>query len=131
VTFQGVPVYHVPDIAEDMSTLLRAIYDGRKCSQAPHIRFSVLSALMRLGHKYALTDIVADATAHLEDYFTSCLHTWLQRSSGTHPAKFCLSDKDRAAGAAFEAVNLARLTGQHALLPLALYYACQHSPEEI
>ncbi|KAL1949994.1 hypothetical protein VTO73DRAFT_8875 [Trametes versicolor] len=133
VTFQGVPVYHVPDIAEDMSTLLRAIYDGRKYlqSQAPHIRFSVLSALMRLGHKYALADIVADATAHLEDYFTSSLTTWLQRSSGTHPAKFCLSDKDQAAGAAFEAVNLARLPGQHALLPLALYHACQHSPEEI
>ncbi len=31
VTFQGVPVYHVSDGADDMSTLLRTMYDGRKC----------------------------------------------------------------------------------------------------
>lgn len=100
-------------------------------SQAPHTPFSILSALMRLGHKYALADIVADATAYLADYFPSSFHAWLQRTSGTPPEKFRLSDRDKAAGAAFDAVNLARLPGQHALLPLALYHACQHSPAEI
>ncbi|OJT15452.1 hypothetical protein TRAPUB_7861 [Trametes pubescens] len=133
VEFQGVPCYWVPDSADDMATLLRAIYDGRKylMKQAPHIRFSVLSALMRLGREYALQDIVDDAADYLEDYFTPDFQTFLQRSNGTHTEKFRLSERDKAAGAAFEAVNLARLTRKHTLLPLALYHACQHAPHEI
>ncbi len=99
--------------------------------QAPHMRLSVLSALMRLGREYALQDIVDDAADYLEDYFTSDFQTFLQRSSGMHAEKFRLSERDKAAGAAFEAVNLARVTGKHTLLPLALYHACQHAPHEI
>lgn len=35
VMFQGVPVYRVPDSADDTSTLLRAIYDGCQCVFLP------------------------------------------------------------------------------------------------
>lgn len=47
----------------------------------PNIPFAILAALMRLGHKYGLTDIMNGAAGHLEECFTTDLDIWLKHRS--------------------------------------------------
>ncbi|OJT05969.1 hypothetical protein TRAPUB_3156 [Trametes pubescens] len=133
-----------------MRRLLRAIYDGRGYvplpspptstassfkftprylrDMSPYVPFALISALMRLGHKYKLKDIVDDAAQHLEDYFTTDFGTWLQYCNGDTGTTFDFSDDEGAD--IFEAVNLARLTHKFSILPLALYKCCQYDLAE-
>lgn len=78
---------------------------------------------MRLGHKYQLQDIIDDAARYLEDYFTTDFNIWLQYCREEKDEAFDFSEDEGAD--VFEAVNLARLTGKVAILPLALYKCCQ------
>ncbi|EIW58074.1 uncharacterized protein TRAVEDRAFT_125234 [Trametes versicolor FP-101664 SS1] len=113
-SYQGVPIVHVSERAHDMRCLLHAIYDGRRYLQdmTPNIPFAVLAALMRLSHKYELTDVMNEAAKHLKEYFTTDLDTWLDYQG-------------EQAADLFECVNLARLTGKPAMLPTMLYMCCQ------
>lgn len=94
----------------------------------PNIPFAVLAALIRLGHKYELTDIMNEAAKHLEEYFTTDLDTWLDYRfagrDGHRVPPFKFTEGERAADL-FECVNLARLTGKPAMLPTILYSCCQ------
>ncbi|KAL1950001.1 hypothetical protein VTO73DRAFT_8882 [Trametes versicolor] len=122
---QGFPVVHVTDSAHDMQCLLRAIYHSRRYlpDMSKRIPFAVLAALMRLGHKYELTDIVDKAANYLEEYFTADFDTWPHLCYAEHGPKFDFSSKKPAD--LFECVNIARLTGKTAMLPLMLYRCCQ------
>lgn len=86
---------------------------------------------MRLGHKYQLKDIIVDAAGYLEDHYTPNFKKWMRRRTGAHEEKLRISESDEAAGAVFEAVNIARLTSKPAILPLALYRCCQHSLRDL
>ncbi len=97
---------------------------------SPYIPFPVISALMRLGHKYEIKAVVDDAAHHLEGYFTTDFRTWLQYCSQDADATFDFTEDEEGADL-FEAVNLARLTSKHAILPLALYKCCQRDLAEI
>ncbi len=96
---------------------------------SPYIPFSVLSALMRMGHTYQLPDVIDDAARRLEDYFTTDFNVWLQYCREEKDETFDFSEDEGAD--VFEAVNLARLTGKVSILPLALYKCCQQNPAAI
>ncbi|KAL1938722.1 hypothetical protein VTO73DRAFT_11325 [Trametes versicolor] len=107
---ENCPVVRVSDSVYDMKYLLRAIYDGRGylTEMSPYIPFPVISALMRLGHKYEIKGFCSEDIDATFDF-----------------------TKDEEGAELFEAVNLARLTGKFAILPLALYKCCQRDVAEI
>lgn len=97
---------------------------------SPYIPFPVISALMRLGHKYEIKGVIDEAANHLEEYFTTDFRRWLQFCSEDIDATFDFT-QDEEGAELFEDVNLARLTGKSAILPLALYKCCQRDVAEI
>ncbi|KAI8995705.1 hypothetical protein BD414DRAFT_409771 [Trametes punicea] len=123
----GQPVVHVSGSAHDVKGFLHTLYDWRKDLSAlashpawladghPNVPFPVLSALMRLGHKYQIPDMVDDAVRYLEAYLTTDFRTWM---TAVHVLSDCMVVD------IFETVNLARLTRKPAILPLALYLCC-------
>ncbi|KAI0364250.1 hypothetical protein BV20DRAFT_872916 [Pilatotrama ljubarskyi] len=123
-TVQGAPIVYVPDSAHDMGCLLRAVYEPRRHlnDNEADIPFARIAALMRLGHKYEMPDIVNEAARHLEEHFIINFNTWMDYCDDERSSGLELSE-DRAADYV-EAVNLARLTGKLASLPLALYSCC-------
>ncbi|KAI0350435.1 hypothetical protein OH77DRAFT_1489151 [Trametes cingulata] len=128
---QGVPLVHVPDSAHDFKCLLRAIYEPRRLLDVAQadIPFATISALIRLGHKYEMPDVVDEAARHLEKHFTTDFKTWMKYCDKEDFSDIEFSE-DRNADY-IEAVNLARLTGRNASLPLALYCCCQLDISEI
>lgn len=90
------------------------------------VPFSVLSALMRLGHKYELTEIVDEAAQYLEEFFTANFYVWLDIChADTVPARFEFRRDEDDEAELFESVRLIRLTGKTAMLPMALYRCAQ------
>lgn len=89
----------------------------------PNIPFAVLSAHIRLGHKYELTEIADEAAHYLEDYFTADFDIWLGRSESEEPINFYFSEGGEAE--LYECVKLMRLTGKTAMLPHTFYKICQ------
>lgn len=74
------------------------------------IEFSVVAALVRLGHKYAIQDLLDDALSSLRKlYPSSFLKYTLQQDWGSHA-----SPRD-----AITAIHLARLTNTPSILPAA------------
>lgn len=82
----------------------------------------MLFALMRLGHKYELPDLVDDAAHYLGDYYTPDFRVWLEYRNKERTSNILFSDPEADD---LEVINLARLTGRSELLPIALYHACQ------
>ncbi len=77
--------------------------------------FETISACIRLGHKYDMAHIEKEALDYLKVLFPSALS---HPTIPWPPNGFHLSS-------AIGVINLARLTGEHSLLPLALYRCCQ------
>ncbi|KAI0668011.1 hypothetical protein C8Q78DRAFT_980914 [Trametes maxima] len=130
--YQGVPVLELQDGAHDMKCLLYAIYDGRRylANMDPHIPFVILSAHIRLGHKYDIPEIVNQAVEYLQTYFTTDFETWIHNENSSDlflPFDF----SERMIADVFETVNLARLIERPNLLPAALYLCCQQEPEDL
>ena len=72
----------------------------------------MLSALIRLGHKYEMTKLYTQSLQHLKTHFTTDFDRW-KRYKSWPPAGFTASH-------AVGVVNLARLTGEASILPTAL-----------
>ncbi|KAI0648600.1 hypothetical protein C8Q79DRAFT_903734 [Trametes meyenii] len=130
---QGVPALELQDSAHDMKCLLYAIYDGRKYlgDMEPHIPFVILSAHIRLGHKYDIPEIVDQAVGRLETYFTTDLETWAHNEHISLDSHLPFDFSDRMIADVFETVNLARLIERPTLLPAALYFCCQQEPDDL
>ncbi|RPD69734.1 hypothetical protein L226DRAFT_442891, partial [Lentinus tigrinus ALCF2SS1-7] len=112
----GCPVVRVTDTSYDFKHLLRAVYDG--ASVFPGVgpmEFDVLGSLVRMGHKYQVDTILEEALRPLETIFTKDFEAWNQHE-GKSTALVSLRPEH-----AIEAVNLAQLTGQTAMLPSAFY----------
>ncbi|TBU27564.1 hypothetical protein BD311DRAFT_866075 [Dichomitus squalens] len=120
----GCRVFHTSDSAEDLNYLLQLTYDA-PCLLRPinpsgdtaKPSFAMISALMRLGHKYEFFTLVDDAARYLETYYTTNSDVWEQLRDGKQDAPFTFSDNPAAD--AIDAVDIARLTGRYAMLPVA------------
>ncbi len=85
--------------------------------------FYKLSALMCMGHKYEITDIVDAAARHLGSYYTTEFSSWIDFCGpevSTQTFCFDMDEEDHI----FEVVNLARLTGKTPILQTTLYRGC-------
>ncbi|KAI0819799.1 hypothetical protein BC628DRAFT_1331968 [Trametes gibbosa] len=124
-TGYSCPVVHLSDSPEDLRHILR-VHMPRSVvspfmSEAPS--FDSISASIRLGHKYQMSNLVDHAVEYLKTYYTTDFATW-NYSDHNHPVGF---EEVLAIGV----VNLARLVGQPSLLPTALLTCCGLSGEKI
>ncbi|OBZ75019.1 hypothetical protein A0H81_05172 [Grifola frondosa] len=116
-TMDGCPVVKVSDSPKDMKYLLEAIHSLGFFDPKKTLKFVAISALIRLGHKYAIEHLVDQALSLLKTEYPTSLTSWLVR---WHKDYACKEDMDP-----IEVVYLARLTQTSSLLPTALYRCCQ------
>lgn len=76
----------------------------------------MLSALIRMGHKYGIPKLVQNSLGYLKEYYPTSFDKWSARENHAPPG----FEPVHAIGV----VNLARLTGELALLPAALLNCC-------
>ncbi|KAI0806637.1 hypothetical protein C8Q74DRAFT_1189914 [Fomes fomentarius] len=108
----GVPVVSVSDSVVNLRHLLLVLCCGKNyfTQRDSDVEFSVVAALVRLGHKYAVQDLLDDALSSLRQlYPSSFLKYTLQQNWGSHA-----SPRD-----AITAIHLARLTNTPFILPVA------------
>lgn len=86
------------------------------------LKFSVVAALIRLSHKYQIDALRDGAVARLRTCFTTDFQEWRGVMEQTPHCSESMSFDELDA---ITAVNLARLTGTHSILPAALYLCCQ------
>lgn len=89
--------------------------------------FDLISACVRIAHKYQMERLMEACISHLKSYYTSDLETWQQR---------CYQEYDQVFLPGFShphaigVVNLAHLTGESSLLPTA-FLQCHTLQERI
>ncbi|TFK81977.1 hypothetical protein K466DRAFT_501158 [Polyporus arcularius HHB13444] len=116
---QLCPVVHVSDPPEELRYLLRVCFPKTGASRylSPDPTYDEVSALIRLGHKYQIPQLVESSLDYLKRYYSDDLEVWAKAGRKKRPPKF---RKSHAIGV----VNLARLTGCTQLLPPALLSCC-------
>ncbi|TFK84490.1 hypothetical protein K466DRAFT_553494 [Polyporus arcularius HHB13444] len=119
------PVVHVTDSAREWRHVLGLIFDPDDeqspfpTARRPHPSFELISACVRLGHKYAMTSTYQAAMAYLKDHFTTSFSVFQKHGS------WVPEGDDFGLVHTIGVVNLARLTGERTLLPLALLECCR------
>ncbi|KZT64426.1 hypothetical protein DAEQUDRAFT_732659 [Daedalea quercina L-15889] len=112
-------VVHVADSPAEIRSLLRVLLDGRRYMQRFDIDFEDVANCIRLGHKYAIMDLLEDSMREFKCYFPVDFKSWdtkYELPKPIHPVV---------------AVNLARLTNTPSILPAALYLCCQMDGAEL
>ena len=99
------PGHHPRVVAESLSTSFVH-------NTLHHPTYETISAYARLGHKYQMDSLVQQASDYLRKHFPTTVDAW-HSSPSYWPKGF---QHEHAIGV----VNLARLTGEHSLLPTAL-----------
>ncbi|KAI0669061.1 hypothetical protein C8Q78DRAFT_978943 [Trametes maxima] len=121
----GCPVVQLDDSPDDLRELFRLIFPrhhGLKLTKN-NIDIEVLSAIIRLDHKYELTDLYAQATGYLSEYYTSNYDAWASETNASRWEPEPIH--------AISAIALARLTNTPSILPTAFYVCATLSPSEI
>lgn len=77
----------------------------------------MISAAVRLGHKYQMSNLLDHAIDHFKKHYTNDYDTWYEHEDYVRYGFAC---REQAIGV----VNLARLTGETSLLPTALFACC-------
>ncbi|KAL6308611.1 hypothetical protein BKA93DRAFT_877309 [Sparassis latifolia] len=115
-----LPTIHLTDSASDLEALLWMMYDGRMYFglTSDPVEFSVISSLIRLGHKYKIADIRDNALQRLHSCFPTNFEDWC--TFNADGSSYITMQANDAIGA----VNLARLTRSDTILPSALYACC-------
>ena len=82
--------------------------------------FSVVAALVQLGHKYRIQPVLNEGIRRMSSCFSDKLDVWdaANKSMGSALMSYASTD-------AIAVVNTARLTGVDSMLPVALYLCCQ------
>ncbi|KAI0355244.1 hypothetical protein OH77DRAFT_1521273 [Trametes cingulata] len=115
------PIVDIQEDPSDIKTLLLVLFCGNDFYHdydAPiPVDFAQLSALIRMGHKYAIQDILEDALARLKKHYPSDFYSWEDVMTRTSYVK-------SAAANAPKVVALSRLTNTPSLLPSALLDCC-------
>ncbi|KAM5539326.1 hypothetical protein V8D89_007017 [Ganoderma adspersum] len=111
------PTFHLTDSPWDLRHMLRVCAPGAQLSpfHHDHPSFDVISATIRLGQKYQMSQLVEHAVDYLKEYYTDDFDEW--DDTDCSPPGF---SPEHAIGV----VNLARLTGTDSLLPTALLACC-------
>ncbi|KAL6308622.1 hypothetical protein BKA93DRAFT_763419 [Sparassis latifolia] len=114
------PLVRLDDFAEDLAALLSVIYGGNGSfgPNVSRVQFSFVASLIRLGHKYQIIGLRDDAVARLKTCFPSKFEEW-DNFEKLRSSSMTMEKTD-----AITAVNLARLTENHSILPVALYGCC-------
>ncbi|KAL7278468.1 hypothetical protein ACG7TL_007467 [Trametes sanguinea] len=121
----GCPVVPLDDSPEDLRQLFRLIFPlstNLKLNKGD-LDIDVLSAVIRLDHKYELPSLYAEALSHLTTYYTIDFNAWI---SGRN-AKMWKPEPVHAIGA----ISLARLTNTLSILPTAFYELCTLDPSSL
>ncbi|RPD58576.1 hypothetical protein L226DRAFT_466520 [Lentinus tigrinus ALCF2SS1-7] len=116
--YDGVPVIRLFDSPVDLRHLFRVLLpksqkDVLKDTYDLKTDFHVMSALIRLSHKYQIEDVEKRALSALCHIYPTELEEWVGSDSQ-------IDDNDRFY--AIAAVNLARLTDTPSILPSAFYH---------
>ncbi|RPD55205.1 hypothetical protein L226DRAFT_493329 [Lentinus tigrinus ALCF2SS1-7] len=124
--YDGCPFVHVSDSSQSLKHFLRAMFHNVKplfyrVEGDPKIPIEELLSVARLAHKYDVGELLRQAIACLQTYYTNKLAIWRARNQGGNVA-FEMSYEFPAY--AIGVVNLARLTETSSMLPLALYDCC-------
>ncbi|KAI0632679.1 hypothetical protein C8Q77DRAFT_1058523 [Trametes polyzona] len=114
----GCFVVRVSDSPEDLRHLLRLYMPRGLAVGEP--TFEMISAYIRLGLKYQIRQLSDAALALLKDHYTDNFDHW-------DSARICMAKSQAGFGDihAIGVVNLARLTGELSLLPVALWRCCR------
>ncbi len=72
----GLPVVQLHDTAENVSSLLVALYDGPSFGNNNRDDFRVVSGILRLSTKYVIDLLRAKALAHLSTAWPASLKAW-------------------------------------------------------
>ncbi|KAI0669074.1 hypothetical protein C8Q78DRAFT_978509 [Trametes maxima] len=114
------PVVDVTDAPEDIRHILRLCIPKSESMLSPFSRnkfsYDMVSAVIRLGHKYQMSQLVDHAIAFLKGHFSDKFAVWANHKSCGFP--------DFEPVHSIGVVNLARLTGETSLLPTALLACC-------
>ncbi|KAK7690526.1 hypothetical protein QCA50_005624 [Cerrena zonata] len=131
----GIPIVHMSDNWEDLSIVLSVLYDGQAFFgfQQQIIHFQTIAALLRLGHKYGLTELEQEAIARLKRLFPTELDDFFDEYTGSKYDRdnrsLCCPDSKihLKSSDAVEAINLARTYNIPSILPSA-FYICSRLP---
>ncbi|KAL1938094.1 hypothetical protein VTO73DRAFT_11923 [Trametes versicolor] len=120
--YNEIPVVRLSDSKEDLRHLLRALLPSQKPlfyryvpSRDP-IPSAMLSAVIRLAHKYGFTELESQGIACLKTFYTHDFDTWQRAKRFETPLPFRLYDFSP-----IEVIHIARLTDTPTLLPIAFY----------
>jgi len=119
--FDGCPLVHLSDTADDVRQLLRMLYRSRRhWRDDQQLPFSLVASVVRLSHKYEIEDLRDDALARMKTCFSEDLDTWGNTYSSGGSSVMSFNPED-----AIEAVNISNLVQDDSMLLLALYACCQ------
>ncbi|KAJ7134291.1 hypothetical protein C8R44DRAFT_662634 [Mycena epipterygia] len=120
---EGCPIVQLSDSIEDVEHLLRALYNP--LFQSTKIEFAAVAAIIRLGRKYEIKDLLTAMVARLTAYYSRTLDDHIESYSD----HFCLLNGGISGShTAFDVINLANANRLHALLP-SLYFKTLSSLE--
>ncbi|KAI1781649.1 hypothetical protein LXA43DRAFT_647545 [Ganoderma leucocontextum] len=111
------PVVHVSDSPEDLRRLLRACFSKRLGSlyKEQNPSYNEISAAIRLGDKYKITELYSQSLEYLKYYFPATFASYCALKEYTPPGWNPFEE--------IGVVNLARITGNLSILPSA-FVAC-------
>ncbi|KAJ6500870.1 hypothetical protein C8R45DRAFT_82677 [Mycena sanguinolenta] len=120
-TIDGCPVVRLPDSAEDVTCLFRAIFDSSFFEPHPYkVSFGSVLSIARLSHKYSVDYLLRRALMHLSYEFPTTLAAFdTPRIRSTDLQDIMLTPNSIPAHLAV--VQLAKQVNALWLLPLAFY----------
>ncbi|KAJ6607518.1 hypothetical protein B0H10DRAFT_1817981 [Mycena sp. CBHHK59/15] len=129
---ENCPVVFLHDKAEDVASLLAALYDGPNFGNNDREDFRVVSGILRLSTKYIVDSLRAKALAHICLAWPSTLKGWDARED---VARSFEMETSTSGGHFYPSplavINLAREVDAPSLLPAAFYDLCRYSYTQI
>ncbi|KZP11463.1 hypothetical protein FIBSPDRAFT_899028 [Athelia psychrophila] len=125
VTVEGCSVVHVADLAVDVAIILRALFlRGHIDTGLKALPITTIATFLRLGKKYEIEILRAEALKRLFGEYPSTLKDWDKLALNSLVAE--------NGGVVIDAANLAREHGLLSILPITLLESCdQHSTKEL
>ncbi|TCD62385.1 hypothetical protein EIP91_006967 [Steccherinum ochraceum] len=119
---EGCPMVTLQDSADDVASLLIALYDGMSLGDNGREDFKVVAGILRLSSKYMVDSLRTKALAHLTDAWPPSLRGWDLREDRARQYE---QDTGKGKGQLFpspiEVINLAREINAPSLFPAAFY----------
>ncbi|KAI0060251.1 hypothetical protein BV25DRAFT_1807603 [Artomyces pyxidatus] len=131
-TYDGCPLVRLHDSADDVASLLTALYDGPSFGCNDLDDFVTVAGILRLSTKYVMDSLRAKALAHLSLAWPSTLKGWDAREDRARA--FELESSSEGAylyPSPIAVINLARETNAHSLLASAFYDLSRYTYAQI